>query len=161
MSGSFSCLHICLGRLTGVEGFHEIKLLQDLLIFLIVSGTDQAHILFSERMGRSQNSSEGVDDKDQQGKGHPPQLKNPQLYIFRHNYQHMARVDGVILNSLQHHEILVGFPFNIFLPFPVAVITVVVCHKHSVIAKLLEPGYIILYAYLSIQRSLFCMAMHI
>ena len=80
---------------------------------------------------------------------------------FRQNYQKMSCIVCIILNSLQHYEVRILFSFDVISPVSVTIIRIMVRYQHSLITFFLQNANIFFNSDFSIQRSLFCMAMHI
>ena len=112
-------------------------------------------------MCRSENSSVSMYDPGQQFYRHPPHFQNTRLYTFRQNYQKMSCIVCIILNSLQHYEVRILFSFDVISPVSVTIIRIMIRYQHSLITFFLQNANIFFNFDFSIQRSLFCMAMHI
>ena len=81
-------------------------------------------------MCRAQDSSIGVDNRNQDIKRQAAQLKNTELYGFRHDHKNVAGAKGIVLNALENLEVCIFFILQVFFPVAVAVVGIMVSDNH-------------------------------
>lgn len=148
---------------TGVIGFDKIEAGDQIPGFLSASGIHKAQIFFSAGMGRAEDSSEMMDDVNQQAYRKAAEFQNGQFYPCGHDNDNMSRVNGVIFDAFQDDEVAEVFvrALNVFLIMAVCLIRIMIGNEHALISFFAQGVHGFIECDFAVQGAFLRMAVHI